>query len=135
MKIDIKFDNDENDDIIEWDREDTYDFFSTLARIIYPGLIKFKDEGSRVSGGPDVDNEDVPENLQEDDHFVDDGGILEPDKLWYQRWDYVLDEMIWSFGYIVDGYPEDFKDNSDECRARVQNGLRLFGKYYESLWW
>ena len=77
---------------------DYYDIWSadhTLAMIIAPTLRKLKEH---KHGCAHVDNEDVPEDL----HFsvVDkqkleyDGSI---DSKYEQRWEYVLNEMIWAF--------------------------------------
>lgn len=77
---------------------DYYDIWSadhTLAMIIAPTLKKLKEH---QHGHPNVDNEDVPEELRmndsdrerlEHDGSVDDNHVA--------RWNYVLDEMIWAF--------------------------------------
>ena len=114
---------------------DTWNADETLAHVILPVLRQLKkDKHSSAK----VDNVDVPEHLHRpegvDDYTVDDN--------WYARWDYVLDEMIHSFECRVDPSWEDafFKDDKfdragyDVAQARVSNGFRLFGKYYESLW-
>ena len=59
----------------------------------------------------------------------------------HKKWDWVLDEMIFAFEHIC-GEDEDWdiglwKADVVEWTAvgnRVQNGLRLFGKYYRGLW-
>jgi hypothetical protein len=75
----------------------------------------------------------------------------------HERWDWALNEMIWAFEQKTDDDAEDkFWDHSetngsapwdenyiapkcdwDGLRAhqdRMQNGFRLFGKYYSGLW-
>ena len=92
---------------MDFDYSDIYNLDTTLAKIIYPLLIKIKHESTSFA---QVDPNDVPSNFKDS-----------------EAWDYVLDEMIYSFhSYFSERY------NQDE--NRIQNGLRLFGKYYTSLW-
>lgn len=70
------------------------------------------------------------------------------------KWDEILDKMIWSFDYIVnqdkyeDEIMEKYKDNeldeeghyrwikdANELSKKCQEGLDLFGTYFRSLWW
>jgi hypothetical protein len=137
---------------------DTWSFDHTLADIILPGLKQLKAD---KHGAPHTDDEDVPEYLR--------STMAQPkeyewdtDSLWFMRWDWVLDEMIWAFEQkVADDAESQFFDHS-ECptdptarledltngaskvkydqaghRAwldRKRNGFRLFGKYYEALW-
>jgi hypothetical protein len=52
----------------------------------------------------------------------------------FARWEYILDEIIWTFEQIV----EDDVDQSNELRLayheRIKRGTTFFGKYYSSLW-
>ena len=62
------------------------------------------------------------------------------DSRYHARWDYVIDEMIWTFEQhaIQNTYLEDHVGPQDvaykEHSARIENGNRLFGKYYNMLW-
>ena len=101
----------------------------TLAQIIHPGLIMLK---SMKNGAPRVDPEDVPEYLRpsaEELAVYKEHG--ETDELWFDRYDYILDEMIWAFDLIK----QDVTIYSKAENERLNNALRLFGKYYQSLWW
>ena len=101
----------------------------TLAQIIHPGLIMLK---SMKNGAPRVDPEDVPEYLRpsaEELAVYKEHG--ETDELWFDRYDYILDEMIWAFDLIK----QDINIYSKAESERLNNALRLFGKYYQSLWW
>jgi hypothetical protein len=144
---------------------DDYDVWSvdyTLSLIILPLLKKLKEH---KRGAPFVDDEDVPEELRssaappkENEWDTDDNH--------FKRWDWVLDEMIYSFECCADedwdeqfcsgvsdyswektedgkmyqikeGPNHTFKVDSeamDKALDRRKNGLRLFGKYYHSLW-
>jgi len=96
-----------------------HDFWSldfTLALIILPALKEFARE---LNGTPAVSNEDAPEDLRSDDDYS------------IERWEHVLNEMIFSFGAIVN---EEKYTHDEESEVRYRNGLRLFGKYYGCLW-
>jgi len=90
-------------------------------------------------GAPNVDPKDVPIPLrpkkQDVLKYKENG---DTDDKFFERWDWVLDEMIYAF---------DCKANKDEVymrledreeikkeQDRISNGFRLFGKYYENLW-
>lgn len=98
---------------------DPYDVWSmdhTLSLIVAPMLKQLKEQ---KHGSGQVEDEDVPDEYQQADV--------------HERWDWVLDEMIHAFNTIRNDETEDFLLNDKE-RKRVQNGLRLFAKYYFSLW-
>jgi hypothetical protein len=108
---------------IKIDPWDTWNMDHTLAHIIYPMLVQLKETSH---GAFSVENDDVPVNL----HCVeqDDYGT---DKYYFLRYQYILDEMIWTFDKIRnDEYRFDFTTEM----YRIKNGLRLFGKYYLGLW-
>ena len=129
---------------------DTWSVDDTLALIIHPLLVALK---TSKQGGPAVDDDDVPDNLKRTSAKPienPDSGAL--DEFWFDRWDYVLDEMIWAFDqttkdwesqfYVkedLDG-PVDYKnlkfdrEGLGKHSERMQNGYRLFGKYYQNLW-
>jgi len=132
---------------------DTYDIWNaddTLALIIHPVLVALKKD---KKGGPLVDDNDVLENIKStsakpvEDHEKD-----SLDEFWFDRWDYVLDEMIWAFEQAGKDWETEFYKNNnpeeefnyknievdregiDKHSERMQNGYRLFGKYYQNLW-
>ena len=126
-------------------RIDSYDTWSmdhTLGLIIVPMLKQLK---ATKHGSPSVSDADVPEELRSpmgylatEDYDVDDN--------YHKRWDWVMDEMIWAFEQTIDETSDDhFFDRSvepyvydkDGHRAhmqRIDNGIMLFGKYYQGLW-
>ena len=128
---------------------DTWNMDSTLSMIIAPMLRKLQET---KHGAPFVDDEDVPLELRSTSAPVlsqDDVDVGVPDDNHFKRWDWVLDEMIWTFteeekehrfGEDVEG--PFFKSNGklldkeayNAYHARKQNGFRLFGKYYQALW-
>ena len=134
---------------------DTWSMDHTLAYIIEPMLKQLK---LTKHGAPIVDNNDVPKELRS-----------EPDNhdicpTHFDKWDWVLDEMIFAFeskhndweeqfqsgeidrvvkdlenGYSkwLEGPHHTFKIDMKGRKAyqkRISNGFRLFGKYYENLW-
>lgn len=148
---------------IRIDKYDVWNLGDTLALIALPMLYEFKRQG--IDGAPHVEDEDVPEYLrstsapplteEEQNH----GAV---DKLWHQRWEWVVGEMIWAFEQVndpdsdsqfhTDADPEkprfekgiSFQEMMDRGKydreghekfcERKRNGLRLFGKYLEAIW-
>lgn len=140
---------------------DSYSADHTLGLIILPVL---KDLKEHTKGAPYVDDDDVPDELKstavkpkENEWDTDDNH--------FKRWDWVLDQMIWSFENVVDddwemqfhtgeidmqfekqedgnylmvrGEKDTSHYDADGAKAyaeRIDNGLRLFGKYYRNLW-
>lgn len=53
-----------------------------------------------------------------------------------EEWYAILDKMIWSFEFIVNGedIPEWTVEKDLEYGKRSQEGLELFGKYFRNLW-
>lgn len=132
----------------------------TLATIILPmlKLLKDRNAGSLYN----IDNADLPEELRktedEPDERVRGRWVSEyDDELNYDRWNWVLDEMIWAFEQKVrDSWVQDYteivEDNTkiiDEYipsvtkydnegmakhQARMTRGFAFFGKYFENLW-
>lgn len=148
------------------DSWDTWSLYQTLASVIYPALVKYKNS---LHGSPRVDDEDVPENIRSSSAPKVKGH--ETDEFYFMRWQWVLDEMIWTFRELESGADEMFFHNADNLKMdfiplengynqvkfeyqhdlskpkyfvdeqsrkwyndKIQNGLRLFGKYYRDLW-
>ena len=143
---------------VKIDKWDTWSMDSTLTPIILPMLKQLKKD---KHGAPHVDNEDVPPALR--NRKVSKNG--ETDKNYFKRWDYVMDQMIFSFTELnkpdwtdqfytgkIDHIWVDLPNGNIELKkgpkhtlkfdkkghakhyARIQNGLKLFGKYYMALW-
>lgn len=113
---------------IQIDPWDTWSMDHTLAHIIVPMLKQLKEKSH---GAPYVDDEDVPEHLAKaaapppkDEWDVDENH--------FKRWDWVMDEMIFAFESKIKEW--DLSFDYEARRARIANGFRLFGKYYEGLW-
>lgn len=134
---------------IHIDPWDTWNMDDTLSLIILPMLKQLKNQ---KQGSPHVDDEDLPEELRS-------ATINE-------KWQYVLDEMIFSFNVKVNDTEWEkrfFSGNHDlkfekmengtfrliegnshtldvdwegrnRYQERIDNGFRLFGKYFEHLW-
>ena len=152
---------------IHIDNYDVWSMDNTLAMIIVPMLEKLR--GNSV-GSPWVDDEDVPENLRvaaAPPLTEEEINCGHPDDNWEKRWDWVLDEMIWTFqqhmgddwkeqystgtnDFIIDenkdtgftylGFGPNHTYETDQTglqkhQARMDNGRRLFAKYYQNLWY
>lgn len=149
----LYFDNQTQKISVKIDKWDTWSMDHTLAPIIVPMLKQLKET---KHGAPNVDLEDVPEDLWPEKGWAEKyktNGETDPN--FFKRWDWILDEMIFAFEQKArDNWEEDFygewvEDKTkvlggysinadDEGRQkqqeRMSNGFRLFGKYYESLW-
>lgn len=74
---------------------DTWSMDHTLALIILPMLKQLK---ATKHGAPFVDMPDRPEHLQ----CYKEPEDYDTDKFHFQAWDWVMDQMIWSFQHEVD---------------------------------
>lgn len=141
-KIEVKIDN-----------YDTWSADHTLSYIILPMLKQLK---KTTHGSPLIDNEDVPKHLQyiTTEYWYDQRTFefYEEDKkaenqywkLHHKKWVWVMNEMIWAFTQIRNGDGDDkfFNKNNElidkeglsKYHKRIDNGTRLFGKYYRGLW-
>ena len=123
---------------IRIDRQDTWSMDHTLAPIILPMLVQLK---ATKHGAPMVDMKDVPKELRPKKQDVLKYKELgETDDKFFERWEWVLAEMIYAFDCKAnkdDVYMRFDIDDRDGVKAeqeRISNGFRLFGTYYESLW-
>ena len=124
--------NEENRKIVvKIDHYDIWNLYLTLANIIVPALEKFRED---VPCAPYILDEDVPEHLHSINGESDEKDEYEFDSLYFERWNWVLDEMIWSFKQIRDLFNTKDFNHSIENNNRIDIGLRLFGKYYRGLW-
>jgi hypothetical protein len=145
---------------IRIDRFDTWSMDHTLAPIILPMLKQLK---TTNHGAPNVDAADVPKELRATKKQLDTYGKKgDVDPKHFERWDWIMDEMIWAFEqkcrddwsgdyYKYEDTPEDDKSEDfsermglklvwedrkghQEHQLRMTNGFRLFGTYFENLW-
>lgn len=124
---------------VKIDDYDVWSMQSTLSFIIIPMLKKLKES---QHGAPYTDDSDVPEELRST-------SAPPKEKEWdidanhFKRWDWILDEMIWAFEQsTVDSHSifyDPVTDTLDDTAIRahgqrMNNGYRLFGRYYQHLW-
>lgn len=140
------------------DKYDTWNMDNTLALIILPMLKQLKET---KHGSPSVDDEDVPEHMRhggDDDNWVHYRWewVLnemiwafeqELDDEWEDQFVHGESDVEW---IIVSGKEEDDsalyemkqknpnywvdREGIKEYNDRINNGFRLFGKYYRGLW-
>ena len=139
---------------VKIDRWDTWSMDYTLSFIVVPMLKQLKET---KHGAPFVDDEDVPEELKSTSAPPKENEY-DTDENHFKRWDWALNEMIWSFEQNLDNNSEekffdhaewdekerDFGKNLHKIKIdqvglkvhqdRKANGFRLFGKYYQGLW-
>ena len=88
------------------DDTDVWNLDHSLALIIVPALKILKE---KKQGAPSVDNEDVSDELRASDeelHTYSKNG--ETDEHYFDRWDYVMDEMIFAFESKLEDWEEQF---------------------------
>ena len=128
---------------IQIDEWDTWSMDHTLALIVLPMLKQLK---KTKHGSAQVDMDDVPPEMRMtstedwDDQLVFDfynDPELSKQNIQcdiHDRWNWVMDEMIFAFEFIVDEDNRYSHKFDQEVENRVANGLKLFGKYYQGLW-
>jgi hypothetical protein len=143
MKIFIgpyKDDNSKRKESIYIHDYDTWSMDHTLALVALPMLKQLKET---KHGVPYMDYEDMPEHLQYIRRQYDPRASGDLFNGWddfnheFQKqvevWDWMMDEMIWAMEQVIDDDDIEHIDDT-EHHNRVGNGLKLFGKYYRSLW-
>lgn len=143
-------------EIVHIDYYDVWSMDRTLSLIVVPMLKRLKEV---KNGAPFIDDEDVPANLRSTTKSAQKKkkNPWDTDGNHFKRFDWVLDEMIWAHEQIIDDDGEDkFYDHTEAEKEsdftksiskikvdrkglkayhdRINNGLRLFGKYYRALW-
>ena len=142
---------------IHIDNYDVWGMDHTLSLIVVPMLKKLKEV---KHGAPLVDDEDVPPKLRSTTKAAQrvKKNPWDTDGNHFKRWDWVMDEMIWAHEQLIDDDNDSkFYDHSaahdpfddiniqiskikvdrkglEAHHKRINNGLRLFGKYYRALW-
>jgi hypothetical protein len=120
---------------IEIHKYDSWNAFETIAKVAYPILVQLKatKQGYALVSAEDAPGIDLKPSEVE-------GGYSEA------RWDYVLDEIIWTMKELAQNAPSAPSYdtmNSDlsnwqavykAYNARIQKGCELFGKYFRNLW-
>lgn len=93
---------------------DGYDVWSmdhTLSMIVLPMLKRLRDN---KNGAPFTDDKDVPKRLRSTSAPAKEND-WDTDDLHQQRWDWIMDELIWTFEQLVDD------DNDDQFHTGVHD--------------
>lgn len=144
-------------EIVKIDNYDVWGMDHTLALIIHPLLLKLK---TQKHGYGWIDNKDVPKEIRSTAPGARKGiaNKWDWDNFAEARYSWVLDEMIWTFAQLADEddgeskffdhtesmNEKDFAKSMKKLKVdrvglelhhkRIENGLRLFGKYFRTLW-
>ena len=104
------------------DRWDTWSMDDTLAHIILPMLKQLK---ATKHGAPYVDPKDVPKVLQPKKQTKKQKDNGETDSTHFERWDWVLEEMIFAFeNKVNDDWESEFeKGESDLQWKKLEDGM------------
>ena len=147
---------------VKIDPWDTWSMDHTLAHIVLPMLQQLQ---ASKHGSPFVDDEDVPADLGlRSTEAEPKENEWDTDSNHFQRWDWVISEMIFAFESQFNDWDDQFSSGTydlqwkklengmsemikgpedtyiidmvgrEAYQKRISNGYRLFGKYYESLW-
>ena len=101
------------------DKWDTWSMDHTLSHIIFPMLKQLKET---KHGGPYVEDEDVPENLRRTNAAPTENEY-DTDEFWFDRWDWVLGEMIFAFDSKVnDGWEAQFETGESDLQWKTLEG-------------
>jgi len=98
---------------------DVWDANTTLAHVILPVLERLKET---KQGAPFVDTKDVPKELRDKKLTKKQKENGDVGDKHFDRWEYVLDAMIWSFREIVEDKPgedEFFTGKSDILWTKI----------------
>lgn len=144
----------------EWVHIDNYDVWGmdhTLALIILPMLKKLQ---KQKHGYGWVEDKDVPKEIRSYARGARKGltNSYDWDNYAETRFDWMLNELIWTFEQLADENDgeDQFYDHTESSKEkdfnksihkikvdragleahnkRIENGLRLFGKYFRTLW-
>lgn len=84
-------------DYVKIDRWDTWSMYTTVGQIILPMLKQLKET---KHGAPFTEDKDVPKRLRSTS-APPKANAWDTDDFHFARWDWILDQMIWSFENIV----------------------------------
>ena len=98
------------------DKYDTWSMDSTLAYIILPMLKQIKET---KHGAPNIDDKDVPKKLRSTSAPVKENE-WDTDDNWFDRWDWVLDEMIWTFSQVNEDWEDQYHKEGGEWHFECQ---------------
>lgn len=143
-------------ELVHIDNYDVWSMDHTLALIILPMLQKLK---VQKHGYGFIDNKDVPKELRSTATGARAGikNKWDWDNYAEARYSWMMDELIWTFEQLANDDNEsqffdhtesekekDFNKSMQKLKVdrvgleahqkRIENGLRLFSKYYRTLW-
>jgi len=163
MKIDIKKfpkGNGNRKITVQIDGFDTWNLDHTLSLIILPALLQLK---ATKHGSPNVDDVDVPEHLRSTEappveKWHEDGNVHarwdwvlgemiwafeQKTRAWWEE-DYIIEHAEFEYSsepdengnreFILTKEGKYDREGERAHQERMNNGFRLFGKYYEALW-
>lgn len=103
-----------------------------LAETIHPLLVEFRANviGAPISMYP---TDHAPYRGRDESAEAYDERLIRAEESALEKWKITLEQMIYSFGKIVN--QSDWQWEYDPLqKAKVQEGLELFGKHFRSLW-
>ena len=139
----LGIDPDKNMEKVRIDDWDTWNCDITVSIILYPLIKRYREKMCERGSFPIIDmNEDVPEFLK-----IDGEEEEEANKRQMEQWLWILDEVTWAldkhnrFDEMIEDVfeginnPDETEDKIGKEIDRMDNGMRLFGKYLKHMWW
>jgi hypothetical protein len=104
---------------IRVDYDDLISMDDTISIIIHKMLVEFRKHNTGYPCYGDTDDylEYIPEDLKTDE----------------ERHYWMLDELIWTFEYLSSDRKYE-SENYEEESKRASKGLKIFGRYFTTLW-
>lgn len=96
--------------------EECWNLDTTLAALILPRLIHFRDSHCGAPGRV---------------FEYDERGNILNEEAGHQKWEEILDKMIWAFYLYIS---VDSCCWTGEQKQQIDEGLKLFAEYFQSLW-
>lgn len=109
-------------------RYDTWSMDSTAAFIILPLLKQLKEQ---KNGAPFVEYEDVPKTLRPSKKELASMQDGDTDVYWFERWDWVLNEIIFAFSSCNSDWQDEFTSGVIKYKTVPidENGNKVDKKY------
>ena len=119
-------------DYVKVDRWDTWSMDHTLGMIALPMLKQLQ---TSKHGAPNVDDEDVPDELKSTSAPPKENE-WDTDENWHKRWDWVMNEMIFAFEHHLDTKWEEayskgkWSTRSEACKWDENKKPKMFKMVY-----
>jgi hypothetical protein len=113
--------------------EDTWDFHNYLSKVIYKGLEQFKKETCAWPGTEKIATPEIWDEILDKIIFAFKMTHYMDDYLWAENFN--LDTMKIEGNPVVNNTSETIKNRLSLVEPRIDEGMQLFIKHFNRLWW